>query len=56
MPNNENLEMGRHSLAHVLAKAVTELFDGVKLAIGPAIEAGFYYDWLFRLYGGREKV
>jgi len=39
------LEMGRHSLAHVLAKAVCELFDGVQLAIGPAIDNGFYYDF-----------
>ena len=46
MPEENNiLEMGRHSLAHVLAKAVTELFDGVRLAIGPAIENGFYYDF-----------
>ena len=46
MPEENNiLEMGRHSLAHVLAKAVTELFDDVKLAIGPAIENGFYYDF-----------
>lgn len=43
--NGQNVEMGRHSLAHVLAKAVTELFDDVKLAIGPAIDTGFYYDF-----------
>jgi len=41
----DNMELGRHSLAHVLAKAVCELFDGVKLAIGPAIDNGFYYDF-----------
>ncbi len=35
----------RHSLAHVLAQAVRRLFPGVKLAIGPAIEDGFYYDF-----------
>jgi len=45
MPEDNILELGRHSLAHVLAKAVTELFDNVKLAIGPAIENGFYYDF-----------
>jgi len=39
------LEVGRHGLAHILAKAVTELFDGVRLAIGPAIDNGFYYDF-----------
>jgi len=41
----EQLEMGRHSLAHVLAKAVCELFGNVQLAIGPAIDNGFYYDF-----------
>ncbi len=35
----------RHSLAHVMAQAVAELFPGVKLAIGPVIENGFYYDF-----------
>ena len=33
-----------HSSAHVLAQAVQELYPGVKLTIGPAIENGFYYD------------
>ena len=41
----ENMEMRRHSLAHVLAKAVCELFGDVRLAIGPAIDNGFYYDF-----------
>ena len=35
----------RHSAAHVLAQSVKILFDDVKLAIGPAIEDGFYYDF-----------
>jgi threonyl-tRNA synthetase len=34
-----------HSSAHVMAQAVTELFPGTKLAIGPPIEEGFYYDF-----------
>lgn len=34
----------RHSAAHLMAQALTELFPGVKLAIGPPIENGFYYD------------
>lgn len=42
--SEQNLEMLRHSLAHVLAAAVKELYPDVKLAIGPAIENGFYYD------------
>ncbi len=39
------LDILRHSTAHVMAQAVTELFDDVKLAIGPTIEDGFYYDF-----------
>ncbi len=35
----------RHSAAHVLAEAVLEIFPDAKLAIGPAIEDGFYYDF-----------
>ncbi len=35
----------RHSLSHVLAQAVLRLFPDAKLAIGPAIEDGFYYDF-----------
>lgn len=34
----------RHSSAHVLAQALEQLYPGVKLSIGPAIENGFYYD------------
>jgi len=35
----------RHSYSHIMAQAVRRLFPGVKLAIGPAIEDGFYYDF-----------
>ena len=35
----------RHSAAHLMAEAVRNLFPGVKVAIGPAIESGFYYDF-----------
>ena len=41
----------RHSTAHVMAQAVTQLFPGAKFSIGPAITDGFYYD--FELPGGR---
>ena len=34
----------RHSAAHLMAQALTELYPGVKLSIGPPIENGFYYD------------
>src|ERR1019366_6090230 len=37
----------RHDAAHVLAAAVMELWPGVKISIGPAIEQGFYYDFEF---------
>ena len=45
--NDEKQMMYRHSMSHVLAKAVKELYgkDNVKLAIGPAIDSGFYYDF-----------
>jgi threonyl-tRNA synthetase len=42
-----DLNHSRHTAAHLLAHAVVDLFgDDVKLAIGPAIENGFYYDFL----------
>jgi threonyl-tRNA synthetase len=44
-------EVLRHSTAHVMAQAVTDLFPGARYAIGPAIEDGFYYD--FELPEGR---
>jgi len=40
----DNLEKMRHTLSHVLAAAVTELYPTAKFGIGPAIENGFYYD------------
>ena len=43
----EGLEILRHSASHVMAMAVKELFPGVKVTIGPAIENGFYYDFDF---------
>ncbi|HHY62804.1 MAG TPA: TGS domain-containing protein, partial [Firmicutes bacterium] len=41
----EGLNTMRHSAAHVMAQAVKRLFPGVKLAIGPTIDDGFYYDF-----------
>ncbi|MEK9145586.1 MAG: threonine--tRNA ligase, partial [Elusimicrobiota bacterium] len=41
----EALDALRHSCAHLMAQAVQELFPGTKIAIGPAIENGFYYDF-----------
>lgn len=40
-----NINTIRHSLAHIMALAVKELYPGVKFGIGPAIENGFYYDF-----------
>jgi len=45
--SNYPLETKRHSLAHVLAAAVTELYPQARLAIGPAIDNGCYYDFDF---------
>ena len=41
----ERLETIRHSTSHVMAEAVLKLFPGSKVAIGPAVENGFYYDF-----------
>lgn len=41
---DKELEKARHSLAHILAKALMQLYPETKLTIGPAIEDGFYYD------------
>ena len=44
--NNEKQAMYRHSMSHVLAKAIKELYGkDTKLAIGPAVDNGFYYDF-----------
>ncbi len=44
MSTNNDLNAIRHSLAHLLGAAILELYPGAKLAIGPAIDDGFYYD------------
>ncbi|MBK5333392.1 MAG: threonine--tRNA ligase [Ilumatobacteraceae bacterium] len=49
--SDEGRHVLRHSTAHVMAQAVTQLFGGAKFSIGPAIENGFYYD--FDLPGGK---
>lgn len=40
----EALDLLRHSTAHLMAAALTDLYPGVKFGVGPAIENGFYYD------------
>jgi threonyl-tRNA synthetase len=66
MPDNiqqsEKLEAGdklaliRHSVSHVMAEAVTRLFPGTEVAIGPSIENGFYYDFRFPAVEGRTPL
>ena len=45
MAEMNELQTLRHSASHVMAQAVKRLFPEVKLAIGPAIDTGFYYDY-----------
>ena len=47
MAVDEKLQTVRHSCAHVMAEAILKLFPGTKIAIGPAIDNGFYYDFEF---------
>ncbi len=47
MAVQQDLQTIRHSCAHVMAEAVLRLYPGTKIAIGPAIENGFYYDFEF---------
>jgi len=44
----EGVDVLRHTTSHVMAQAVKRLYPGVKLAIGPTIESGFYYDFDFK--------
>ncbi len=44
MKEEANIDLKRHSLAHIMATAIKELWPEAQLAIGPAIENGFYYD------------
>ncbi len=43
--SKEGLSILRHSIAHVMAQAVQDIFQDVQVAIGPSIEDGFYYDF-----------
>jgi threonyl-tRNA synthetase len=49
-------EVLRHTASHVLAQAVQELYPGTKLAIGPAIQDGFYYDFDSQVTFGPEDL
>lgn len=52
MAVDEKINTMRHSCAHIMAEAVLHLYPKAKIAIGPAIENGFYYDFDF----GDEKI
>ncbi|MDE7383620.1 MAG: threonine--tRNA ligase, partial [Treponemataceae bacterium] len=52
MAIDEKINTMRHSCAHIMAEAVLHLYPKAKIAIGPAIENGFYYDFDF----GDEKI
>jgi len=43
--SKEGLVILRHSISHVMAQAVQDIFKGVQISIGPATEEGFYYDF-----------
>jgi threonyl-tRNA synthetase len=45
LTKEERLERMRHSAAHIMAEAVTEMFPGARIGIGPPIDTGFYYDF-----------
>jgi len=45
LDSDEGLDILRHSISHVMAQAVQDLFPSVKVTIGPSIEDGFYYDF-----------
>ena len=44
--SDEGIDILRHSASHLMAHAVLELFPGTQVGIGPAVENGFYYDFL----------
>ena len=50
---DDKLHKIRHSLAHVMAAAVQEIYPNVKFGIGPVIEKGFYYDFDFPKNNGK---
>lgn len=44
MTKKQDIEVARHSLAHILATAVQQQWTGAKFGVGPVVENGFYYD------------
>jgi threonyl-tRNA synthetase len=56
MNNSENLAHKRHTLAHLLAAAVLDIYPDAKNTIGPAIDNGFYYDFEFTTAPKEEEL
>ena len=54
--DSEGLRTVRHTCSHVLAEAVKRLFPNVKLAIGPSIDEGFYYDFESEPFSREEAI
>ena len=52
----DDLYKRRHSLAHIMAQAVQKLYPGTKLAFGPPVDNGFYYDFLFEKPIGEDEL
>lgn len=46
--SKEGLSILRHSISHIMAQAVQDVFTGAKVSIGPSIEDGFYYDFEYK--------
>src|SRR5436309_15553548 len=44
MPKDEKLDTKRHSLAHIMAASIQEMFPEARFGVGPVVEDGFYYD------------
>ncbi|MDR1445238.1 MAG: threonine--tRNA ligase [Treponema sp.] len=54
---DERLALIRHSVSHIMAQAVTRLYPGTRVAIGPSIENGFYYDFsILKTADGRSPL
>ncbi len=56
MKDNEGLDIYRHTCSHILAMATKNIFPTCKLAIGPVIENGFYYDIEFKTPIGKDDL
>ena len=52
--DKEGLQVVRHTAAHLLAEAVKRLYPDAKMAIGPSIENGFYYDFESTPFSGED--